>query len=93
MARPAPSAQAHDEHNDCNVGDTVRVTWHAGERELCIEAIDYLDDPPPGDQAADRAKFALQAAGAEAQAEGDAEQQKDPAQRARRATRARRPHR
>src|SRR5687767_11782570 len=29
------------------VGDTVRVTWHAGERELAIEAIRYLDDPPP----------------------------------------------
>lgn len=32
------------------VGDTVRVRWHAGERELTIETIDYLDDPPPGER-------------------------------------------
>jgi len=71
------------------VGDTVRVTWHAGERELCIEAIDYLDDPPPGDQAAARAKFALEATRAEAEAEGDGEEKKDPAQRAGRSRGAR----
>ncbi len=34
------------------VGSTVRIKWHAGERALTIDAIDYLDDPPPGDQAA-----------------------------------------
>jgi transcription elongation factor GreB len=39
-------------------GDTVRVTWHAGERELEIVGIDYLQDPPPGDTAAARAKLA-----------------------------------
>jgi transcription elongation factor GreB len=34
------------------VGDTVRVRWHAGERELTVDAIDYLSDPPPGQRAA-----------------------------------------
>lgn len=33
------------------VGDTVKVRWHAGERELTVEAIDYLLDPPPGERA------------------------------------------
>ncbi len=37
------------------VGDSVRVQWHAGERELEIVSIDYRDDPPPGDSAAVRA--------------------------------------
>ena len=40
------------------VDDTVRVTWHAGERELTIVAIDYLQDPPPGDTADARRRFA-----------------------------------
>ena len=37
------------------IGDEVRVSWqagsHAGERELTIESIAYLDDPPPGESA------------------------------------------
>jgi transcription elongation factor GreB len=37
------------------VGDSVRVQWHAGERELEIVSIDYRQDPPPGDSAAVRA--------------------------------------
>ena len=40
------------------VGDTVSVKWHAGARELVVEAIDYLNDPPPGDSAELRAKLA-----------------------------------
>src|SRR5688572_24566958 len=35
------------------VGDSVRVTWHAGERELSVESIRYLDDPPPGETSRD----------------------------------------
>ena len=35
-----------------SIGDTVRVKWHAGERELTIDSIDYLLDPPPGETAA-----------------------------------------
>jgi transcription elongation factor GreB len=75
------------------VGDTVKVTWHAGERELSVESIDYLDDPPPGDQAATRQELlALRPAGDEAEAEGDGEKKQDAAKRparARRATRRR----
>jgi transcription elongation factor GreB len=45
------------------IGDLVRVRWtvrgdQGGERELEVTAIDYLDDPPPGDTAAARARFA-----------------------------------
>jgi len=40
------------------IGDTVRVKWHAGARELVVEAIDYLHDPPPGDTAELWAKLA-----------------------------------
>lgn len=35
-----------------SIDDTVRIKWHAGERELTVEAIDYLLDPPPGETAA-----------------------------------------
>src|SRR4051812_23809621 len=40
------------------VGDAVRVQWHAGERELEVVEISYLQDPPPGDTAEARARFA-----------------------------------
>ena len=64
------------------VGDTVKVTWHAGERELAIEAIDYLDDPPPGEQAEVAAKQLAEAT-AVAEEAGHAEKKKDAPQRAR----------
>ena len=56
------------------VGDTVKVTWHAGERELVIEAIDYLDDPPPGEQAEGAAKALADTAAAAVDDPGDTEQ-------------------
>ncbi len=68
------------------VGDTVKVTWHAGERELAIEAIDYLDDPPPGEQA-EVAGRKLAETAAVAEEAGDAEQKQDAPERARRSGR------
>ncbi|MEO6950990.1 MAG: transcription elongation factor GreB [Polyangia bacterium] len=68
------------------IGDTVKVTWHAGERELAIDAIDYLDDPPPGEQAEAVAKKLAETATL-AEDAGEAEQQKKaPGRPARRST-------
>jgi transcription elongation factor GreB len=70
------------------VGDVVRVKWHAGERELEVTGIDYRDDPPPGDTAAARARFAEAATLGDAAADREDAEPEQPEQDAKRATTA-----
>jgi transcription elongation factor GreB len=70
------------------IGDRVRVTWHAGERELEVVEIDYLDDPPPGDTAEARARFA--ALGETSTAKADEPKHDDEQERRPRGARAKR---
>jgi transcription elongation factor GreB len=67
------------------LGDTARVRWHVGERELEVVSIDYLDDPPPGDMAA--VIGALGEAAAPEEGEAGQQEQREQKPRARRVSR------